>query len=221
MLTRKAEIEERQLSPQGHNHSAGRDKELQLSRRLDWRFLLPNPSLRHLAYLGPKEGLLLQALHHFSEPFSIISWPDLPDYRPGIHSGFDLAIIHSPRKVDLDGVHSILRDGGYLYWEIERTDSWKRWRLRHFKDYVAPLSRLGFDDIRVSWHRPDFDSCLEIIPLDDRDALRYVFTRHKGDWAGRIQVAGGKFLVETDLLSRVVTSISLVARKASPAEVST
>jgi hypothetical protein len=221
VLTRKAVIEERQSSSQTGDNAAGRDEDLQLSRRLDWRFLLPDPRLRHLAYLGPKESPLLQALQHFSEPFSIIAWSDLPDYRPGIHSGFDLVVMHTPRAVEFAGIHSILRDGGYLYWEIGRTHLAQRWRLRHFRNYVAPLTKLGFDDIRVSWHRPNFDSCLEIIPLDDKAALRYVFTGHKGDLTRQIQVAAGKLLVETALLSRVVTSVSLVARKTPSAKVST
>lgn len=219
VLTRKAVVEEGRSSPMARHHAARRDQDLQLVRRVDWRFLLPDPRLRHLAYLGPKKGLLLQALQNFSEPFSIISWSDLPDYRPSIHSGFDLAIVHSPKAVDLQGIHSILKDGGYLYWEIVRTDIGQRWRLRHFRDYVASLTEMGFDNIHVSWHRPNFDSCLQIIPLDKKFALHYVFRRPRRDLAGQIQVAAGKFLVENDLLSRVVSCISLVARKMTADEV--
>ena len=213
-LTQRAAVNDRQPSPAERQDTAGRDKELQLSRRVDWRFLLPDPRLRHLAYLGPKSGLLIQALRHFGEPFSVISWSDLPDYRPEIHPGFDLVIVHSPRAVDLQGIQAILKPGGYLYWEIERAKFGRRWRLRHFSSYVDPLASLNFDDIRVNWHRPNFDSCLEIIPLDDHDALRYVFARSKGNLSGQLQVAAGKFLTENDLLSRVVSSFSLVARKA-------
>lgn len=219
VLTRRVKAKERHRSANARHDSAGRDRELQLVRRVDWRFLLPDPRLRHLAYLGPKNGLLLQALQHFSEPFSIISWSDLPDYRPGIHSGFDLAIVHSPRAVDLEGIRSILGYGGYLYWEIDRSAISQRWRMRHFRDYVTSLEKLGFEDVRASWHRPNFDSCLEIIPLDEENALRYVFTRHKQKLTGQIQVAAGKFLAENGLLSRVVSSVSIVARKRSSSEV--
>jgi hypothetical protein len=217
-LIRETVIERGQSSSQTGHQSVGRDKELQLSRRLDWRFLLPDPRLRQLAYLGPEKGSLLQALQYFSDPSLIISWSDLSDYRPEVHSGFDLVIMHTPEPASLDKTHSIIRDGGYLYWEIERTNLNQPWHLQHFKDYVTPLASLGFDDIRVSWHRPDFDSCLEIIPLDKKVALRYVFTRHKGDLAGKIQVIAGKFLMKTDLLSRTATCISLVARKSSSAK---
>jgi hypothetical protein len=219
LLAQKVVVEGQEPSPVARLHAADRDKELQLVRRVDWRFLLPDPRLRHLAYLGPKNGLLLEALQHFSEPFSIISWSDLPDYRPGIHSGFDLAIVHSPRAVDLEGVHSIIGDGGYLYWEIDRSAWGQRWRMRHFRKYVTALTEVGFDDIRASWHRPNFDSCLEVIPLDDEIALRYVFSRHKGKLTGRIQKAAGKFLAENDLLSRFASSLSIVARKSQSSEV--
>ena len=189
--------EQQEWPPVARPHSAGRDQELQLVRRVDWRFLLPDPRLRHMAYLGPKKGLLLQALQHFSESFSIISWSELPDYRPGIHSGFDLAIAHSPKTVDLEGIRSILSDGGYLYWEIDRSSWGRRWRMHHFRDYVTALEKLGFDDICANWHRPNFDSSLEIIPLDDEHALRYVLSGREGNAKGRIQVAAGRFLVRS------------------------
>ena len=38
------------------------DQDLQLSRRLDWRFLLPNPHLGRVGYLGPSGGTLPRAL---------------------------------------------------------------------------------------------------------------------------------------------------------------
>lgn len=219
VLAQEPIVKQQEPSPVARPDDVGRDKELQLVRRIDWRFLLPDPRLRHLAYLGPKNGLLLEALQHFSEPFSIVSWSDLPDYRPEVHSGFDLAIVHSPWAVDPEGLHSLLGDGGYLYWEIDRSAWGQRWRMRHFRKYVTALAKVGFDDIRASWHRPNFDSCLEIIPLDDQIALRYVFSRHKGKLAGRIQVAAGKFLAENDLLSRFTSSLSIVARKSQSSEV--
>ena len=38
------------------------DALLQASRRVDWRFLLPDPNLGRVAYLGPRRGALLDSL---------------------------------------------------------------------------------------------------------------------------------------------------------------
>ena len=49
-----------------------KDHALQLVRRLDWRFLMPNPILGDVAYIGPMSGTLPSALQQFSELFTIV-----------------------------------------------------------------------------------------------------------------------------------------------------
>jgi hypothetical protein len=213
----------------------GRDIELQTSRRIDWRFLLPNPHLRRVAYLGPDGGTLPVALNQFSDSLTIISPPYQAVVAQNNHSSFELVVLHSPSLADLERANSLLMAGGYLYWEIDRTkrltslreitkrgswvhsrqnSTWKeRLGLRHFQDYVVSLERLGFCNIQVSWHRPNFEACLEIIPLDDPLALGYVFSRRPGNLAGQIKFATGRFLMKTNLLARLVPCLSVVACK--------
>ena len=100
---------------------------------------------------------------------------------------------------------------------LDRRHTWKEhWRLHHFRDYVARLERLGFHNIHVSWHRPNFESCLEIIPLNVPLALGYVFTRRPGNLVGQIKLATGRYLMKTHLLARLVPCLSVVACKRFP-----
>jgi hypothetical protein len=193
---------------------ASRDSKLQISRRIDWRLLLPDPNLRRVAYLGPYGGALPAALNQFSDLLTIISPLGQPVYRQNDHSRFELVVLHSPDLADLDRASTFILPGGYLYWEIDRTKTWKeRRRLRHFWDYAARVERLGFCNIQVSWHRPNFESCREIIPLNNPLALGYVFSRRPGNLAGHMKLAIGRYLMKTGLLARLVPCLSVVACK--------
>ncbi len=195
-------------------HLAGRDHKLLTSRRIDWRFLLPNTDLRRVAYLGPDGGALLVALKQFSSSLTILSSSDHTNYASENCSTFELVVLHSPSLEDLDKAKTFVMPGGYLYWEIDRRQTWKEHRrFRHFRDYVARLDRLGFHNIHVSWHRPNFESCLEIIPLNVPLALGYVFTRRPGNLVDYIKLAAGRYLMATRLLDRLVPCLSVVACK--------
>jgi hypothetical protein len=47
------------------------DALLQASRRVDWRFLLPDPNLGHVAYVGPGRGALIESLRLFSTSLTL------------------------------------------------------------------------------------------------------------------------------------------------------
>jgi len=190
-----------------------RDRQLQTSRRIDWRFLLPSPHLGQVVYLGPGNGMLLDALNQFSESLKIMSPPYKSMKDRSKDSVFKLAILQSSNLADLEHVNEVLNDHGYLYWEICRVNWQVRLRLRHYRDYVAALERLGFSAMQVNWHRPDFDSCLEIIPLDNPATLKYVFSRRPDDMAGQIKLAIGRGLAQLRLLPRLVPCLSITAYK--------
>lgn len=202
-----------------------RDSQLQMVRRLDWRFLLPDPRLSHVAYWGPTQNSLFQALEQFSDSLTILSHCEKystkqveVERKP--EQSFDCIVVHSPDQNDLQNVAQFLSPHGYLYWEIERVVRFVSLRhfrqsgiLRHFREYTTFLKDTGFVDIHVHWHRPDFERCLEIIPLDKPDALHYVFLRKSGSFPSQILLRAGKLLVTTNLLAPLVSSFSIVARK--------
>jgi hypothetical protein len=198
------------------------DQDLQLTRRIDWRFLLPEPYLRRVAYFGPSNGTLPSALEHFSESFRIISSHD--------GGNFDLMVLRLREIPDLAKANKLLVSGGFLYWELKpinwaatlqhrangKHDSTpKRWRRvpSLFHAHIAALTRLGFQDIQIHWHRPNFEGCLEIIPMNEATALDYAFGRPRSDLANRIKFAAGKVMMQTGLLAHLTPCFSLLARK--------
>ena len=198
------------------------DQDLQLSRRIDWRFLLPEPHLRRVAYFGPESGTLPSALKHFSEAFQVIS-----ENQTG---AFDLVVLRLREISDLGKANELLAHGGFLYWEMKpvnwtaallyrangKSDSMpKRWQRvpNLFHEQVEALQRLGFQDIQIHWQRPNFDGCLEIIPMQEATALDYAFGRPRSDLASRVKFAAGKMMMQTGLLAHLEPCFSLLAKK--------
>jgi hypothetical protein len=227
------------LTPPGRRRS---DSDLQLVRRIDWRFLLPDPQLRRVAYLGPGEGTLLTALQRFSESVEIFSSDSQAAQLLGRQCHFDFAVLRWRRWADLEAAYKLLAPNGYLYWEIERS-SWRdiisrgetsrrdkehrslqnikkrknRWRrsLGLVRHCLTAAERLGLDHIEIHWHRPNFEAGLEIIPMHDPAALNYAFSRPRSDLASRLKLASGRYMLKAGLLSRLVPCFSLTGRKPS------
>jgi hypothetical protein len=51
------------------------DAALGVVRRIDWRFLLPDPTLSQVAHIGPAQTTLLESLRLFSESLTVIGMP--------------------------------------------------------------------------------------------------------------------------------------------------
>lgn len=194
------------------------DAMLQASRRLDWRFLLPTPDLRHVAYLGPAHGGLLESLRLFSTALHIV------DSSAGEHTtaGYDVVVASDPSFAALQRAAELIKPGGFLYVEaygwpgrIRRRLSAGRLhvrgpRLRSAAGYVAAARRLGLTEIEAYWHWPNFEACTEIIPLGDPTALVLALARRRG---AQFALAIGGWLVRSGLLERMAPYFSIVARK--------
>jgi hypothetical protein len=215
------------------------DHELQLVRRIDWRFLLPEPYLRRVAYFGSEQGALPTALKFFSETFRANSAAE--------NGSFDLVVLHLSDVSSLTKAGTLLAPGGFLYWEMKSIGWGAFWRsikrrkprasaaagtnanglataprqgagphrnaARLFDDHVAALKHLGFGNIEMHWQRPSFEACLEIIPMNDPVGLDYAFSRPRSDWASRLKFATGRLMMQTGLLAHVTPCFSLMARK--------
>jgi hypothetical protein len=248
--------------------AAGRsDHELQLARRIDWRFLLPEPYLRRVVYLGPETGALPAALKQFSESLRINAVEK--------NGSFDLVVLRLREASSLAKADALLAPGGFLYWEmkpvawaaslqniikrvprllprsisglffgsgaawaVDETKEYDLVKMPHkprfstettkgsrgkgaglqqnvlnlFHDHVAALERLGFGDIQMHWQRPNFEACLEMIPMNDA-ALDYAFSRPRSDLASRLKFAAGRVMMQTGLLAHLVPCFSLIGRK--------
>ncbi len=206
---------------------ASREQMVQISRRIDWRFLLPEGSLGRVGCFAPANKDLLTALQYFSDSLTIFSSHEPGDAGMGNVELFDLAVIPATAITALEAVKTMLKPGGYLYWEVRRSNRRKGGskgakksfsRLAHVRRYAEYLRGLGFDDVAIHWHRPGFANCKEFIPLpalrpEENAALRYAFSRGQSGLAGRLKLLVGRMALNSGLLPRLAPCFSVAARK--------
>ena len=181
--------------------------------------------MHRVAYCGPEHGQLPAALKHFSASLKIIS--------PAETGTFDLVVLHLCDVSTLEQAHALLEPGGFLYWEMRplgwvapwprrtagqdraRPTTSKKWSRTPnlFGRHLDALTRLGFGEIEMYWLRPNFEACLEIIPMHDPEALDYAFTCPRNDWASRLKFAAGRTMMQTGMLAHLTPCFSLIARK--------
>ncbi|MFQ5603849.1 MAG: hypothetical protein ACE5HS_11320 [bacterium] len=203
--------------------------ESELIRRLDWRFLLPDPQLRRVAYIGAEKPILISALRYFSESVCLLNKSCSDPHRSSPDKALDLLVVCSSDGSELQRAAALVKPDGFLYWEIDR-----QFQLRSLwqwlKDFVSEKKRsgfaashlneaanlcelAGFREIEFYWHRPNFENCLDIVSLNDETALNYFFSRERADLIGKLKIAGGGFLNKLNLLKYLAPCLSLVACK--------
>lgn len=223
-----------QESPKNDTALKAREQIVQISRRIDWRFLMPQPELREVVLIGSAEEEMIEALRHFSDSLKIFS-----PVAPGGSSvesreRFDVAVVNSADPLTVQWAYEMLKPGAYLYWEVRRgkspesprgknvqpqngsmgaavRDSFPR--FAHIHSYKKYLQESGFREIEINWHYPGFKNCKKIIPLEDSYALQYVFSRQQSSFSGRLKLWGGQLLNKSRLLPFIVPCFSLVAQK--------
>ncbi|NIR47296.1 hypothetical protein GWN42_09250 [candidate division KSB1 bacterium] len=207
-------------------HKSRHEHQLHAIRRLDWRFLLSNPKLDRVIYFGPKESSLQTVLQDFCGEVCVCTTHVAEGDSENQHS-FDLAVVKSHDYRVIKAAYSKLKGGGHVYWEVDRTN----WvppikRSGQMKSngkmvtrgvgvqlHIQSVRQFGFKDVTAYWHRPDFENCLDIIPLNDRKALEYFLSGDRKDFKGRLKTSAGRFLKQTKLLKFVISSVSIVGRK--------
>jgi hypothetical protein len=194
---------------------------LQASRRLDWRFLLPDPDLGRVAYCGSASGSLVESLKSSSTSLTVIP---TGGGRAGDHASaaecYDVVVMRNPTAAELRRGAGLLKPGGWLY--IEAYGPFLRQGLRlkwprFAYEYARALRQLGLDEIEVHWHWPDFESRTEIIPLCDYTALQHLLAHHRssgGDW---LKTLLGGWLLGMRLVAFLVPCFSVLAHRTSPA----
>jgi hypothetical protein len=192
------------------------DALLQASRRLDWRFLLPDPELGQVACLGTVPDNLIDSLRLFTKSLTVLHMDSEQYVEPG---RYDVVVV---RQLSIDKLRLAaqgLKPGGYLYAEIDsllasnrHRRNWRNWRLALPAGCMTAVTRAGFTETQGHWHWPNFAACTVIIPLDDRGALRYSFVRGGRSAKAKLQSGLGRLLLGSGLLRHVVPRFSVVAR---------
>ncbi|MEZ4731275.1 MAG: hypothetical protein R3E79_29505 [Caldilineaceae bacterium] len=196
---------------------------LQASRRLDWRFLLPDPALERVAYCGPEKGSLLTSLRLFATELHVFQ--TATDADPKVQ--YDVVVACTPTANQLHQAVHLVRPGGSLYvetpgllwpaqWRRRRNPLLLRQRPRlwHPNDYVRALNQWGLAEASAFWFWPNFDHCTKIIPLADPVVLPYVFapqTQPRGAKA-RLKAAYKQWIVRSGWLTFLQPSFGIIAQ---------
>jgi aminoglycoside phosphotransferase len=193
--------------PQPSSSAAGRMLSV---RRADWRFLLARPRLGRVVCLGEHDPELVAALREVGD--------DVRVGVPGDGDGngialFDVVVLVMPTREELARAPALLRPRGWVYVEIGGLRGGRRRRgtLRGVAASVRALRRLGFEHVAAHWHFPNFDSCLEIVPLGDRRAVSLSLRRRQRRLGTRLQVLAARLALRLRLLPYLVPSASVIA----------
>jgi len=204
------------------------DALLQASRRVDWRFLLPDPELGHVAYVGPPRGTLLASLKLFSASLTVIETPQA--YYEENVTQYDVVVTSGPTYETLRWTVDRVRQGGFLYIEayglfqlgkfshrVGRLMRLRRPELRYPIDYITAVKQLGLVDANAFWFWPNFETCTKVIPLDDHTALSYLFAqRHpSGSIKAQLKAKLGHWFLQSGLLMRLIPSFGIVAQRSA------
>jgi hypothetical protein len=189
------------------------DALLQASRRVDWRFLLPEPDLGRVAYIGATDRGLVESLGLFSAELTVLQSAVSAN---GQAAPYDLVVLRDPSTDELETARSLLSARGWVYVEVE--SSLRRMQAlasRSARGYARALRKLGFVDVEAHMHWPDFGSCRAIVRLDDTVAVRQAMARGRRGGRARLVTRLGPALAATRQLALFVPCASVLGRLAS------
>ena len=191
---------------------------LQAARRVDWRFLLPDPDLGRTAYLGRPDEPLLDALARCAAELTSAPAAERASRAADAPALFDLVVLVDPRPAELALAPSLLRPDGWLYAEHTRPLATRVRGAAAFPETaIRTLEALGFVEVQAHWHWPDFASCEEIVPLGDAAAIRHMLARRRV-YGARTKVALARLLLFGGLFGAAVPHVSIVGRRSERAE---
>ncbi|MEM7114365.1 MAG: hypothetical protein AAF614_18165 [Chloroflexota bacterium] len=201
------------------------DALLQASRRVDWRFLLPDPSLGRVAYFGPVDSEQAKSLRLFSQTFIALQDDWSAESYQRAEASFDVVVVERPSRQSLPVYANLVRPGGYIYLEVYGS-SWsapRKVKRREFRikglnklrphRFEKPLEHLGFVEIANHWHWPTFEGCTKMIPLADETAVRFALANEKKSRKAKIQNLVSKGVLQTGLLPQLVPCYSVIGKR--------
>ena len=189
---------------------SNRDAELQLARRVDWRFLLPKPDLPDTAYVGRSNIALLESLKVFSASLQVLSNDRIQLQR------FSLVVAHTPTATELQQSFQAVKPGGHIYVEVCRETQSRnaaKERIGQPNDFSRAFRRQGLLDVQLHWHWPDFDACCELVPCMDQKALVCALRRRGTGFRSSWKSYSAALLVRSNLITRFIPCFSILGHQ--------
>jgi hypothetical protein len=178
-----------------------------MSRRIDWRFLLPVPTLNRVGIVGQPDKALSMALSHFAETVQLIT-SDIQSDSP-----FDVLVMLKPSPKDISAYLNWLSPNGFLYAELPsfRRFSTLRGIAKKMTRYQSALHNAGLTNFDFYWHRPNFYFCKEIVPVQQKPALSFALSKGHSGIKGFAETTAANIFRFTGLYPPIIRHISLVA----------
>lgn len=196
---------------------------LPVSRRVDWRFLLPDPVLGNVFCLQPVAPSLVESLQNFSASLTTVTPKEVGD--PRRRASADLLVACDPSREALSHATALLKPGADIYVEaqgifprLKRSARLRRgngagsgspWRPAPYRQMLRDL---GFTQVETYWHWPNFERCKMMIPLENPAAAHLAFDRGGQSVQARLKTGLGRAVVGAGLLAWVVPYFSVTAR---------
>lgn len=172
-----------------------RAEELAAVRRVDWRFLLPDPSLGRVAYLAPHDPAVAAALG------AVASSVDLLDGH--VDAGdYDVAVVTAAAGPAVAAAAGLLRPGGWVC--VERPGRAAGGAARTLRD-------LGLEAVAAHWTWPRAEACRELVPLQTAALSQAIGRRDPGSRL-RLRVRLARWAVRTPLVALLVRDAIVIGR---------
>jgi len=179
------------------------EDDLQAVRRIDWRFLLSDPALEHVGYVGSKRGTLWDALNRFGDMVTALDSVSAPQ---GTDTPFDVVVVETPTAEAVARACESVRPGGTLYFECS---GW----LMHPYRVTSVVRRRGFSSVRVYWHWPNFEAATRLIALEDVGPVLQAIVKKQSGIKATLIAAAVRWLHHTGALGWAVQHFSVVAER--------
>jgi hypothetical protein len=167
-------------------------------RRADWRFLLPDPALGRVAYVGPHDEELVRALERLSPGVTLVEPGE------GGSASHDVALATAAHPPAAEQLVSLLRPGGWLYAETTGRAA-ARW--------AGALRAASLEGVEAWWLWPDAARPKELVPLDDPAAIRHALGRRDPGARLRPRAWAARALLACGLLRPVIPAAAVVGRR--------
>ena len=177
-------------------------------RRLDFRFLLPEPRLGSVAVVGGPDDVLLAALGEHAERVAA-------EPADAVGRGFDTVVLRGPTADRLRLAGRLVAPDGWVIVEPDRGARVGRIpgaRRGAAAGTLEPWTGTGLEAVRRSWHWPTVARAQEVVPLDEPRSMKLFLARRHSDRQAGIKALGARLLHRAGLLDRIVASWSIVAR---------
>jgi hypothetical protein len=181
------------VAPSGS--STGRDLAAAAVRRADWRFLLPDPVLRRVAYVGPHEPALIRALSALSDALEL---------RPVPGTLHDVVVLTRPTERRQLAAANLVSPGGWLYLETSGLRA---------GGAIDRLRGAGLVDLAAWWLWPDASACLQMIPLANPAALGAAVGRRQPGAPLQARAWAAHALARCGVLRPSLASVALVGHR--------